>query len=585
MALTGLAGLGFGFAGGGTGTASAADGSLHIDGSNAMAADLDAGGYDILNTDDIYLGDDIHAKANYASFMTNDTGSGVVQLWDTHNDDYLVRGHEGGPVEVGTNTTVEGGLSIDGWNVVDVSADLGVEPGSSTDVAAEIDSFVGSDSSANYLFTFPNGTYTWNTSLAKSDFEALGFVGKPHATLNVTDPDMNLLFDLGGETTPPSRLVVQNFTVDITDRDDGTEIDAGTIVSVIGDYTRIENVTVSGARKKNQDRDGDGTYEHDTDQRFSFKVQMTNESGSCFVRNVKQPDGGTYRGDPELTYAIPFSTDPKHFGTKYYDQCYVEGFYDNGFYVMNSPGQTILRGCVSKNNGVSQIRLGIDDVARDCKIVLDNDSATDYDGAGLWLTGEGAGYEGHEPTAENIRIHAPDAGDDLLRVGAKARGATARNIDIYVGNDSPVKAIDVSAAADTPERDVVLEDVTIRDHAPASGAPRFAAYVLRQDTTIRNLDLECFSTGLREGLSVRATGTTVKNSDLQVSGGYDIVEVNEPDTSFVNCNFSGTPSNTARFAVNDSGKPGIYMTGCRFENADLYNITQSELTTSGNFGI
>ncbi|WP_158057345.1 hypothetical protein [Halorussus halophilus] len=591
MALTGLAGLGFGLAGPSTGTASASDGSLHIDGSNAMAASLDAGGYDIVNTDDIYLGDDIHAENKYASFITNGSGDGKVQFWDEKNQDYLVRGHEGGPVQVGTDTSIEGGLSVDGWNVVDVSADLGVSPGSGTDVAAEIDSFVGNDSSANYLFTFPNGTYTWNTTLNKTDFEALGFVGKPHATLNVTDPDMNLLFQLGGEYTPPERLVVKNFTVDITD-DGDTTIDAGTIESVIGEYTLVENVTVSGSRSKYQDRNGDGSVDHDTNQRFSFKVQMANETGVCFMRNVKQPDGGTkWSSKDEVGHAIPFSSDPKHHGTKIYDQCYVEGFIDNGFYVMNSPGRNVLHGCTAKNNGGANVRLGVNDVCHDSEIVIDNANSVGYGSTGLWLAGSSDDYEGFQPFAENVRIDGQEAQNDLLRINSDANGAAAKSIDIYVGPNSFTEdghAIEVTEGSSTPDRPVVLEDVTIRDDA-GDEAPRFSVEINRDETTIRDLDLICSydGSGYREGVAIDASHVTMESSRIRVSCGTHIVELRQSDNTFVNTRFEGTSDKTARFSTNnyDSAENGLYMTGCRFVNAELWGLSNSDITTSGNFGV
>ncbi|PSQ48769.1 hypothetical protein BRD15_04870 [Halobacteriales archaeon SW_6_65_15] len=508
MALAGVAGLGVGVGSGGFGTARAASSDyLAIDGSNSMNARLDMGGFSVENVDDVL------ANAQYSSHSTRGNGNDVVQFWDRANGNYLVRAREGGPVSVGQDLVAERGLSVDGWNVVDVGADLDVEPGSDADVAAEIDSFVGSDASANYLFVFPNGTYKWNTTLDKTGFEFLGFVGKPRATLDVTDPDANLLMDLGSDSTDSSRLVVRNLTVDITDRSDGTVIDA-----------------------KYQDRDSDGSVDHDTDERFSFQVQMAEETGVCFMRNVKQPDGGTFWPEKDAVgHVIPFSSDPKHRGTKIYEQCYVEGFVDNGFYVMNSPGRNVLRGCTAKNNGGGNVRLGVDDVCRDSTIVIDNANSVGYNGAGLWLTGSSDDYEGQQPFAENVRIYGPEAQNDLLRINSGANGATAKNVEIYAGPNSFTNsgfAVDVTEGSSTPDRRILLEDVTVRDEA-----------------------------------------------------GDDIVEIREPNATFTNCRFEGSSSKNGRFAAYDAASDGLYVDGCRFVNADLYSLSSSDLTTSGNFGI
>lgn len=585
MALAGLAGLGLGVAGGSSQTARAASSDyLEIDGSNSMSAPLDAGGFSLENVDDVL------ASVQYSSHSTRGEGDDVVQFWDRANGDYLVRAREGGPVRVGQDLVAERGLSVDGWNVVDVGADLGVEPDSDADVAAEIDSFVGSDSSANYLFVFPNGTYRWNTTLDKNSFEFLGFVGKPHATLDVTDPDVNLLMGLGSDSTSSSRLVVRNLTVDINDLSDGTVIDAGTLVATIDDFALVENVTVSGARSKYQDRNGDGSVDHDTGERFSFKVQMAEETGVCFMRNVKQPDGGTFWPEKDTVgHVIPFSSDPKHRGTKIYEGCYVEGFVDNGFYVMNSPGRNVLRGCTAKNNGGGNVRLGVNDACRDSTVVIDNANSVGYNGAGLWLTGSDDDYDGHQPFAENVRIHGAEAQNDLLRINSGANGATAKRIEVYAGPDSFTDggfAVDVTDGSSTPDRRILLEDLTVRDHA-GDDARRFAVRLSRDGTTVRNLDLKCSydGSGYREGVAISAPDVTMENSRIRVSSGDDVVEIREPNATFVNCRFEGTASQTGRFAAYDAASNGLYVDGCRFVDAELSNLSSSDLTTSGNFGI
>jgi hypothetical protein len=585
MALAGVAGLGLGVDSGGFGTARAASSDyLAIDGSNSMNARLDMGGFSVENVDDVL------ANAQYSSHSTRGNGNDVVQFWDRANDNYLVRARESGPVSVGQDLVAERGLSVDGWNVVDVGADLDVEPGSDADVAAEIDSFVGSDASANYLFVFPNGTYKWNTTLDKTGFEFLGFVGKPCATLDVTDPDASLLMDLGSDSTDSSRLVVRNLTVDITDRSDGTVIDAGTLKAIIDDFALVENVTVSGTRSKYQDRDGDGSVDHDTDERFSFQVQMAEETGVCFMRNVKQPDGGTFWPEKDAVgHVIPFSSDPKHRGTKIYEQCYVEGFVDNGFYVMNSPGRNVLRGCTAKNNGGGNVRLGVDDVCRDSTIVIDNANSVGYNGAGLWLTGSSDDYEGQQPFAENVRIYGPEAQNDLLRINSGANGATAKNVEIYAGPNSFTNsgfAVDVTEGSSTPDRRILLEDVTVRDEA-GDDARRFAVRLARSGVTVRNLDLKCSydGSGYREGVAISAQDVTIESSRIQVSSGDDIVEIREPNATFTNCRFEGSSSKNGRIAAYDAASDGLYVDGCRFVNADLYNLSSSDLTTSENFGI
>lgn len=536
MLLAGVAGGGL-LTGGSAGTASASkssvsDGSLHIDGSNAMQANLDMGD----GTNSINDIDNVRAGSNYASFTSSGTGNGHLQFYDREAGSHMFRAFEGQPDkpgriefqspimgadedDVGTapegtrNLVIEEGanveyLSVPTRNQVNVVSDLGVEPGSGTDVAAEIDSYLSNQTTINELFIFPEGEYTWNTELQYSEFEFLGFVGAPRARLRVTDKDMNLLLLLGSgsDSYVAERAVLKNLTVDINDLSDGTVIDAGTIQARMDDFVLVENVDVSGSRQKWQDRDGDGSYEHNTEERFSFQVQMTQETGVAIMRNVRQPDGGTYISEKDTVgHVIPFSSDPHHYGTKIYEGCWVEGFIDNGFYIKNSPGHNLIHNCVAKNNGGGNIRLGAGDVCRDSKIILDNGSANgEWHGSGLWLNGG-------EPLAENVTIEAPDAANDLLRINSSSDGGTVRNIRINNGDSNntgaPNPAVRLTESSDTDHKPVTIENVTIRDYADSGTS----VAVERPRVTIRDLDLESHG-------SARDYGIKVEDSDVNVSG-------------------------------------------------------------------
>ncbi|WP_255168359.1 hypothetical protein [Natrononativus amylolyticus] len=571
LALAGLAGVGL-F---GAGRVGASDGQLSLE------DDLDLNGNDLIN------GDNFWPSSNYASFCTSGSGDGHAQLYDTAAGTHFLRAFEGeadspGPVEFqapikgaradapgtprpGPLRVLEGAvvdnLSVVGHNRIDVVAAPEIDH--EGDLAAEIAAYLEDQEAVDHCFVLPSGRYSWNSELSLTDFEFFGLVGAPAATLEIESDDVDLAFRLGSGRGGASRTTLQNVTVDISGSDDR---DAGIARINVEDRAVLENVTLRGQRYRQGPNGGD---------RFTVLVNLTEETGLGTIRNVTLPDGDRETGNGSVGHAIPFSADPPHEGVNVFEGCYVEGFVDNGFYVANSPGKSILRGCTAKNNGGGNVRLGDGDVCRDSRIVLENGADSAHPGCGLWL-------QGGSPLAENVTIDAPGAANDVIRVNSDADGGRICNSNVYLGPDADAPAIRITQGGNDTLEPVILENVTVHDDTRYDGDRGFSVLVRRGNVTLRDCEVRISeSDELREGVYISEPDVRLDRCTIEVANGGCVVNLDAEDTDLFGCRLRGTGSRSAGIGLSNGCNPDtVRALGLRADNVSVRDWISSGLSTS-----
>ncbi|ELY55425.1 hypothetical protein C491_16967 [Natronococcus amylolyticus DSM 10524] len=314
------------------------------------------------------------------------------------------------------------------------------------DLAAEIRAYVGTGTEP-VEFVLPAGSYDWSSGLALSQpIEYVEIRGDPRASLEVRSHEPDAAFEFGewDASAPPQKVVVRNVDVDIADAESR---DCGLILANVGRAV-IDNVELVGTRWRHGPDGGD---------RYTLLVNTWDADAESLVRNVSLPDGAV--ADTEegaVGHEIGFSADPPHEGRNVWQRCFVAGYVDNGFYTANSPGENVLEECVAANCGNGNVRPGINDAVRDCRIVLDRGSDQRYPGAGLWLNGG-------RPVAERITIAAPDAGNDVVRVNSGADGGVITDLDVTTGADAPSPTLRCTATSETDPVGVRIENFVLKD--------------------------------------------------------------------------------------------------------------------------
>ena len=320
------------------------------------------------------------------------------------------------------------------------------------DLAAELLAYLSAQSEVNHEFVLPAGTYSWNSEFVLYDpIEYLEIRGEPRATLQVRDHSVNVAFELGSwaDDNPPQHVVLQDFDLDIADQ---SERDAGFITAHVG-RCLIDNVELVGSRWRHGPEGGG---------RYTCLINTRDPEMLSMVRNLSFPDGEIAdSSEPSVGHSIGFSADPPHEGINLWQQCYVEDYVDNGFYVSNSDGENLIVHGTAVNCGNGTLRIGADDEARDCKVLLDAASEQIYPGAGLW-------FQGGEPLAERIEIDGSDAQNDILRINSDADGGHISGLDLFCGPTADAPAIRCTYTSDTDPSGVLIENFTVEDVTTAN---------------------------------------------------------------------------------------------------------------------
>ncbi|WP_224450532.1 right-handed parallel beta-helix repeat-containing protein [Haloprofundus salilacus] len=315
-------------------------------------------------------------------------------------------------------------LSIEGWSIVDVGEYSSVNEAVSATAAQD-----------PVVYVLSNGVHHLDEELHFDERAGVAVVGRPDATLRVTDPEMSRALTFVGT----ERAIVKNVTFDFSESGVGPRA----IGATVPDGLLVEDVSVTGQIDR---------LERPPASLMWFNI--TTPEGTGVVRNLRMADGCIYEPGTQQqhNYRIGVNVEAEHEGTLRLEDCEVSGFIDNGVYAKTSgPGRTIIEGGHFENNGNGNIRLGTgehgDDVVRDATVVLDGEHV-DHTGCGIWA------QEGR-PRIEGCTITATSWENDLLRV---SEGAVVR--DTVIESDASSRAIKISGKR---ENKVLMDNVVVRD--------------------------------------------------------------------------------------------------------------------------
>ena len=395
--------------------------------------------------------------------------------------------------------------SLTNPNVVNVAVDLGVEPGDDDVWAAIYDHYRSfQPTERNHRYVIPAGT--WHVATDNVHFDAheyLGIVGEPHATLKVTDQDVDRMMTVGtidASLPHAQRTVMKDLRVDIRG-----PYDTGIGRWYTYTYGHLENVSMRGRRDRlNPDYGGD---------RHTILVDGRRRLTTNIIRGCHLVNGDTaYDRSTHVGHAIPFSSEPNNLGTNIWEGCQVRGYVDNGFYVSTNSGRNILIGCHALNCAGAGIRIGTDDCVQNCQITMTE--STPFPWSGLWLE------DGGGQVIDRMRIrNEVEKTTEIVRL---TQDGSARVSNLHItdaGGDG--RAIRV---ADSDETQTVFEGCTITDRSSPDTSD-YAIYVRSSNVTFRDCehDLESQSAQNRHGIFVNSGGTdvdelTLENSDIDADG-------------------------------------------------------------------
>lgn len=429
-------------------------------------------------------------------------------------------------------SSVVSNLSVENWNVIDVGNNG--FPGDRT--GGDVAQFIADNTSAGSrtLFVLPDGTYDWNRSLQfvgdsggtydedRPDF--IGIIGKQEATLHVDiGADVHFTdrkcFQFGNSTTGIEKVMLKNLHFDIGDHNN--DRDAGIMRCYIDNWAIFEDISLTG-RKRWEDG-ATGSDSEKNGDRHTFKLDCTTKESAAWVRDVRLPHGDIYESGAETAgHAIPIAAEDYHEGTTYWENCYVEGFIDNAYYLRDGKGSNYVKGCTAKDCGAGMFRLGINDHAENITMIADN---APINSTPLWLQHYRDGYsasdqdlytEGEEESppivVDGFEIYANgEPVNDIIRVNINPGEVDIRNGFVRCHTD------DFILDATSYTGNLSMENITIDDHA--TGQTRVAAINISQDNV--HLDNITYRPDPPDGengrsiIAIDGDNFTVKDSDLQ----------------------------------------------------------------------
>lgn len=482
-------------------------------------------------------------------------------------------------------------LSIDSERRLSMP-DLGVDPGSDTDITPRIEGNLDS------RIVLPEGTFRMDSGVGViGDYaNRLEIVGSPHATIRVTSNDPLYLFDIGSESSPLTEFRLENLTFDIsgTDAETGDRIDAAIARMWVSDRCVCRNIRVKGRRDRAYLHNELG-YSKRPDRR-TFLPYITDESGLGIMERIVMPDGeywaGNYGSDD---HSIPLATDPGHVGTLIWRGCHVEEFWDNGIYVRNSLGRNLIQGGLYKNCGRSCIRVGKNDRVEQAKAVYDLEGAADPGEDDSRVHPFLLHVDGGEGTSiENVHLINKTSIDPPVAIRADAESVTLKdaNIEQY----GPDYAVYISG--DSAEHSVRIEGGQILDAPEVRASQNQSIFVNRGHVVLDGVswvgdpapdgtegDAYRSFLGVASGESAHVRDCLVTNN---ISYGAFLLQNGEdPET----VDIQGCTSNVG-FWVNDSAST---ITNFRARNNDLSDAPDifhvnnpstfaSDADVGGNFG-
>lgn len=390
------------------------------------------------------------------------------------------------------------------WGLVDVT-----QHGFDGTASQGLASFIADYDEEDCLFILPEGEYLWDREIwytggtgeySEPMPERYGLIGRPDATVrvdmrpNCTDEPNILRF--GDKDNGIQNVILKNIHFDIGDAD--PERDAGIMRAYVAGQMYTENLSLSKRHRI-------GPEGEDNGDRHTFLTCCVEEDAVAVHRDIDLTAGDKYRpGEESVGHAIGFAGEPPHVGTTYWTRCRIAGYTDNGFYVRDGVGANILDGCLARNCGGGHIRLGLNDRARDCEVIVDG-TEEPANGTAVWL------QDASGTVAEGIRIIAPAMGNDVFRTtGYQENG---RISDCYVELGDTGQYV-WKARSDGPGS-FQFEGVSVYDDC--DGYTRESSYSIDQpNVTIRNLTHH--GTGGRIPFTPRSEGLAVRDSRIEVDG-------------------------------------------------------------------
>ncbi|MBX0324321.1 hypothetical protein EGH21_14925 [Halomicroarcula sp. F13] len=412
-------------------------------------------------------------------------------------------------LDVGTirgGTTIEE-ASIDSWNVVDVG-ELGVEPGSDTDLGAAIDQHFDRDDIESTMYYLSEGTYTWNTPVTSRSFEGFGIVGKPQARVRCTNVDMPYFISLGTESSNNADIfIARNVTFDINKEN----VAASAILASVDEYLEIDNCEL------------DGQIDRIVPPFYSFVPTLLSESGTGYV-SLTMTDGSFF--DPglnEQSHPMGLAIEGTHKGYLIVENTDIEGFVNNGIYSAGHNGKVAIRNTSIKNCGAGMLRLGDGDYAYKCALVNDDAEDRGYSYAALWVT------NAEHAVADSIKIVSRQSTpSELVRVNSDADHCELTNIDIRSEANQYIFEF-TGSGQDTGQ--VVASNWTITDTGSAQSNAQLGR-IARPNVILENWDLtiDPAGDGKRHGPIVDAPWVDIKNCTFtHTDGGFGLLLDDDAD--------------------------------------------------------
>ncbi|QFU84422.1 right-handed parallel beta-helix repeat-containing protein [Natronorubrum aibiense] len=389
-------------------------------------------------------------------------------------------------------------------NIVNVRTDLGVEPEEDDLWGAIYDHYQSfSPSNRNHMYVVPSGTWfveTDNINLEAHEF--FGISGNQSATLRINDQDVDRMMTVGtiGNSRPHAqRTVMRDLEIDIRG-----DYDTGIGRWYTYKFGLMERITMLGSRNRLHPEYGGDRH---TIMVNGVKSTTTNLIRACHLNNWDvQYDA------PQVGHAIAYSSEPSHLGLNIWEGCQVTGYTDNGFYMSTSNGRNLIAGCTAVNCAGAGIRIGANDMVRNCKIIMREEPAHSW--SGLWLENGGG------QVVEKLYIRNQiEKSTEIIRC---TQNGSARLTDVHITDrGSGGRVIRVN---DDNDSRTSFDSCTIDDQSSPTNDD-YGVYVQSSNVQFRDceFDFTSRSDSQRHGIFVNGRGDNVNrlvidNCDIDADG-------------------------------------------------------------------
>ncbi|MFP8958294.1 right-handed parallel beta-helix repeat-containing protein [Natrialbaceae archaeon A-CW3] len=429
------------------------------------------------------------SQSPWEGISVSDSGTEV-----TDDISHLDFGSSLSATELEDDNNVQVNLDTEGTNpyIINVQDDLGVEPNEDDLWEAVYDHYQSfSPSNRNHMYIVPPGTWLIETdNIHLEAHEFFGIRGNPSATLRINDQDVDRMMTVGtiDDSLPHAqRTVMQDFQVDIRG-----DFDTGIGRWYTHRFGLIERVNMRGSRNRLHPEYGGDRHTIMVD---GVKSTSTNLIRACHLNNWDvQHDAD------QVGHAIAYSSEPSHSGLNVWEGCQVTGYTDNGFYMSTSNGRNLISGCTAVNCAGAGIRIGANDMVRNCKIIMTEEPAHPW--SGLWIENGGGQVVEKLYVQNNIQIPT-----EIIRC---THDGHARFTDVHINDQGEGgRIIRVNDDDDSP---TIFNSCSITDRSSPSSSD-YGVYVQSSNVRFHNcdFDFESQSDNDRHGIYINGRGNDVDN--------------------------------------------------------------------------